>query len=363
MTRTELLDQSEISLLGLVIILRRRVKALAAACLAGLVLGGLASLAVPATYTATTRLLPPPQSSVLSLPSQFGAIANASGLGGLNIKSPADTYVALLRSRTIADAVLDRFNLQTIYREKYRDDARSSLLRRTSISVGKEGVIAISVDDTDPTRSAAIANGFVEELFRLNNRLAVTEAQKRRLFFEAQLKGAHEQLRKAERDLASTGFSTNVLSTTPQAIVESLARLKGQITAQEIRLATMRSVYNEGHPDLKLAREELASMQAQLRAMGGDRATNGLGDRYWERYREYKYQEMLTELVGKQYELAKLDEAKEGGHVQVLDPAIVPERKTGPKSWAWALVAMIAAFTATAVLVVIRDSGQVHPQV
>lgn len=357
MTVEKSLTQSDIDLMGLMTILRRRVRWLSIALLVGAVGAWVVSLAVPPTYTATTRLLPPSQNSLVSLPSQFGAIANISGLGGLNIKSPADTYVALLKSRTILDRILDRFDLHRSYGDRYREDSRHRLAKRTAISVSKEGVITVDVDDRDPARAADIANAYVNELLRLNNRLAITEAQKRRMFFESQLKSSHERMRVAEVDLARAGFSADVLKMAPQAILEAVARLKAQITAQEIRIATMRSAYNENHPDLRLARQELLSMRMQLTAMEGTQpATAKLSDSYLEKYREYKYQEALLEVIGKQYELAKIDEAKEGGHIQVIDPAVIPERKSGPKSLAWALVGMLVALTFTVVLVVLRDT-------
>ncbi|OFZ97472.1 MAG: lipopolysaccharide biosynthesis protein [Betaproteobacteria bacterium RIFCSPLOWO2_02_FULL_62_17] len=313
--------------------------------LAGLVALGIAFI-IPPTFTATTRILPPQQQqgAAAMLASQLGALGGLAGAAGLNIKNPADTYIALIKSRTVADRLIERFDLMQVYEAKLRQDARKALEGATKASSGKDGLITIEVDDEDPKRAADIANAYVEELHKLTGSLAITEAQQRRVFFEKQLQQSQENLKRAELALGQTGAGESLIRSAPQAMVEGIARLKAQVTAQEVRLATMRGSLTEENPQLRLAQRELASLRAQLSLAERDQPSkNAPGAEYLNRYRDFKYQETLFDLMAKQYEMARLDEAREGAVIQVVDPAVVPERKSKPKR---ALVAVLATLVA-----------------
>ena len=365
---TPLPPEDEISLLDLLLVVAENARLL----IFGPLLAGLAALGIafiiPPTFTATTRILPPQQQqgAAAMLASQLGALGGLAGAAGLNIKNPADTYVALIKSRTVADKLLDRFDLLTIYEQKYRQEARKELENATQVSAGKDGLITIEVDDTDPKRSADIANAYVQELSKLTGSLAITEAQQRRVFFEKQLQQAQEHLKKAELALGQTGAGESLIRSAPQAMVEGIARLKALVTTQEVRLATMRGSLTDESPQLQLAQRELASLRSQLSLAERDQpCKNAPGAEYLNRYRDFKYQETLFELMAKQYEMARLDEAREGAVIQVVDPAVVPEWKSKPKRALIAVLTTLATGFALLLFVFVRESlrkGESDPE-
>ena len=257
------------------------------------------------------------------------------------IKSPADQYVAYLKSRAVQDPLIQEFDLVTRYKAKLKDDARKELVDNSRIASGKDGLISIDVDDTDPAIAAQMANAYVKQLGNLLSRLAVTEAQQRRLFFEKQLAQAKTGLTTAETALRATGITPDVLKAQPVTAVGALAQLQAQNAAQEVKVASMRGYLTESAPDFKQAMTELAALRAQVgKAENGSTAGKGSqqGD-YVARYRDFKYHETLFELFAKQYEIARVDEAREGAVIQVLDAAEQPERKSKPKK---AIIALLA---------------------
>jgi uncharacterized protein involved in exopolysaccharide biosynthesis len=208
---------------------------------------------------------------------QLGALAGAAGAVA-GIKSPADMYVALIKSRTVADRMIDRFKLMNAYEAKFREDARTNLASKTNISAGKDGLITIEVDDHEPKRAAAMANAYVEELSALTGSLAVTEAQQRRLFFEKELAKAKENLARAEIALGGTGISENLLKFDPKVLGEGFATLKAQVVAKEVQLSSMRGYLTENSPDFqgrskparhrqRRIRQPLPRLQIQRRAV------------------------------------------------------------------------------------------------
>jgi len=343
--------EDEINVLDLLLVLSENARLLVLAPLAaGLVALGIAFI-IPPTFTATTRILPPQQqsSTLAALASQAGALSGLGGVAGLNIRNPADLYVALIQSRTVADRMIDRFGLLERYDVQYRDDARKALAKATSVSSGKDGLVSIEVDDGDPMRAAEMANAYVEELFTLNGQLAITDAQQRRVFFEGQLRSAHEQLKSAQLALGASGVSESLVKSSPEAIVGAIATIKAQITAQEIKLSTMRGYVTEQNPEYRLAKRELESLRTQLAQLERAQPAQGVQNvDYLNRYRDFKYQETLFELMTKQYEIARLDEAREGAVIQVVDKAVPPERKSRPKR---ALIAVLTALAAGLLLV------------
>ncbi len=299
-------------------------------------------------------------------------MANLGALGGLagaasGIKSPADQYLAFIKSRSVQDALVDRFKLTERYESKTREDARKALEASARASSGaKDGLITVEVDDRDPQFAAQLANAHVEELQKLMARLAITEAQQRRLFFEKQLSAAKENLTAADRALKSSGVNSSALKASPQSAVEGLARLKAGVTVQEIKLATMRGYLSENAPDFKQAQTEMAALRAQLakaeQEEPGAKAGASSQSDYVAKYRDYKYQETLFELFAKQYEIAKIDESREGAVIQVLDAAQPPEKKSKPKK---ALIAMITTLAVGFLLLLlvfvrqaVRSAGQ-----
>lgn len=317
------------------------------------------SFAMPPTYTATVKFLPPQQqqSAAASMLAGLGALGGLAGgaLGGL--KSPADQYMAFMKSNSVQDALIERFKLQERYETKFKVDTRLALTGSTRATSGKDGLISVEIDDKDPKFAADLANAHVDELQKLLAKLAVTEAQQRRAFFEKQLTQVKDKMIAAELALKGTGVSGSVLKSNPTSAVAAVAALQAQVTAQEVKVGAMRGYLADTAPDFKQALNELANLRAQLAKQEKDEPASaaGQGD-YVAKYREFKYQETLFELFAKQFELAKVDESREGAVIQVLDAAQPPERKSKPKKALIAIIATLAAGFALLLFVFIRQA-------
>lgn len=309
--------------------------------LAGLLALGISFLIKP-TFTAVTVLMTPQQqqSGAMAALQSLGALAGAAGAAA-GLKSPADQYVSLIQSTRIADQIIDRFKLMEVFESEMRADARKTLDSVTAVSAGKkDNLITITVDDTDPQRAANIANGYVEELRRMTSDLAITEAQQRRKFFELQVSTTKAKLVEAQKALQSSGINQGALRADPTAAAVEYAQIKASVTAAEVKLQSMRTYLTENSPEFRLALDNLAALRAQL--VKAETADTGSGDNeYITKLREFKYQEALFEFFSKQFELAKIDESRDGLLIQVVDSAQPPERKSKPKK---ALIALLTAF-------------------
>jgi len=355
--------EDEISLLDL---LQTIVDNLRLLVLGPIAVGALAltiSFLIPPTYTAKTQFLPPQQqqSAAASMLASLGSLGGLAGAAA-GLKNPGDQYVAYLKSTSIEDALIERFKLQARYDEKYKADTRKELEKNVRIASGKDGLISIEFDDKEPQFAADVANAYIEELRTVLGRLAVTEAQQRRMFFEKQLTQAKDKLIAAEQALKATGISDSALKTNPVSAVAGIAALKAQVTAQEVKVGAMRGYLAETAPDFKQAMNELANLRTQLaKQEKDDTAGHGAGGKagegdYVSRYREFKYHETLFELFAKQYELAKVDEAREGAVIQVLDVAQSPEKKSKPKKALMAIIATLASGFALLLFIFIRQA-------
>ncbi len=292
-----------------------------------------------------------------SLLNTLGALGGMAGAAA-GIKNPNDQYVSFLKSNSIEDALIERFKLMDRYKADYKQDARKTLEGSVKIASGKDGIIIVSADDHDPQFAADLANAHVQELTKLMGRLAVTEAQQRRQFFEQQLKGAKDKLAAAEIALGETGVNASVLKSNPASAMAAVATLQAQVTAQEVKLGAMRGYLAESAPEFKQAMTELLNLRAQLAKQSQDRGAEpkaGQGD-YINRYRDFKYQETLFELFARQFEMAKLDEAREGATIQVVDAAQPPERKSKPKKALIAIIATLASGFALLLVVFVRQA-------
>jgi uncharacterized protein involved in exopolysaccharide biosynthesis len=359
-------EDDEISLLDLLQTIVDNLRLLVLGPLAvGLVALGI-SFAIPPTFTAKTQFLPPQaqQSAAASMIASLGSLGGLAGAAA-GLKNPADQYLAYMKSVTLQDALIARFKLQERYEAKTKTDTRVALTGAVRVASGKDGLMSVEVDDKEPQFAADLANAHVEELRKLLGQLAVTEAQQRRLFFEKQLTQAKDNLALAEVALKATGISSSVLKSNPISAVAAVAGLKAQVTAQEVKVGAMRGYLADTAPDFKLAMNDLANLRSQLAKQEKDEpASNstadaaggkGAGD-YVTKYREYKYQETLFELFSKQFEIAKVDESREGAVIQVLDAAQPPERKAKPQKALVAIIATLAAGFALLLFVFIRQA-------
>ena len=323
---------------------KRLITLITVSCFAAIVI---ISMFLPKKYLAETKVLLPQQGSQslsLQVQSQLGLAALPNVLSG-GVRTTSDLYAALLKSRAVLDRVIDRFNLMKVYRETYREDARQNLVKALSIQdMKKSGMIIIGVEDRDPARSAELANAFVEELRNLTQYIAVTEASQRRLFFEEQLKNTKEALIRAEESMKGYQEQTGAIEIKEQtkAIIESIAQLRAQIAAKEVELKVLRSYATPKNPDLQKIEEQLRGMREQLsklEAKGGKNPDTFMsagsmpeaGTGYVRKLRNLKYSETLYELMAKQYEMAKIDEAKDAMVIQVVDKAAPPEKQVKPR--------------------------------
>lgn len=329
---------------------------LAAGVLAGGVTGyGLSFTAGP-SFTARATILPPQQQgSIAGAMAALGGLSALAG-GAVSIKSPADQYITLMQSVRVADRLIDAFDLQKTYDVTTRLDARRILERNTRIGAArKDTLITIEVDDGDPARAAAIANRYVEELRQLSSQLALSEAQQRRAFFERELQATKQRLAAAQVALQGSGFNAGALRAEPKAAAEAYGKLRAEMTQAEIQLQGLRKSFTDEMPEVQRQLALLAAMRAQLARLEEPRRVEEAGSAdYVSRLREYKYQEAMFEIFARQYETARLDEAREGTIVQVVDAATPPERRAHPKRRVWAMVSALLGLAGVLLGITVR---------
>jgi len=365
--------EEEISLLDLVIVLAKHKRIVLGVPFAVAILAAAFSLFLPNVYTGTTRILPPQQSAsaASALLSQIGGalggLAGASG-GALGVRNPNDLYVGMLKSRTVADNLIARFDLGKVYQQELQSNTRLALQGNTAIAAGRDGIITIEVDDKDPKRAAELANAYVDELMKLTKVLAVTEASQRRLFFERQLLQVKDNLTAAEV-AARQGLQKGGLAQVDaqgRSMIEVTARLRAQISVKEVQIGSMRTFAAEGNPELQRTQQELEALRRELArvegsspiaAVGKGEASGSSGLDNLSRLRDVKYYEFLYELLAKQYELAKIDEAKDATIIQVMDKAIEPDRKSKPKRAQIVIFSAFITFLASILWAFVREAS------
>ena len=281
------MPDDEINLLDLLIVLAKHKAMILKVTLGAALLAVGVALLMPNVYTGTARILPPQQaqSSASALLGQLGGLAGLAG-GAMGIKNPADIYLAILKSRTLMEKIANRFGLQQLYEAKTLTDTLKTLESNSTFTAGKNEVITVEVSDHDPKRAADMANAFVEELAKMMQNFALTDASQKRIFFEQQMKQAKDKLTDAELHLDKT-------------------------------------------PNTSL--------------------------QYMDAVRNVKYQEAVWEILAKQFEMAKLDEAKDFSLMQVLDQATPPEKKSKPKRSVIVLLTTIGAFFLAVLLAFVRE--------
>lgn len=295
-------------------------------------LGYGAAWLIPPTYTARMSFIAPQpqQNSAATALASLSALTGLSSLGG-STKNSADQYVSLMQSATLSNRIIERFKLMAVYDTTYQVDARKKLERNVRIVAGKkDGIITVDVDDHDPARAADMANAYVDELRKMSNGLALTEAQLRRQFFERHLEATRDKLSAAQQRLEASGFNAGALKAEPKAAAETYARLRAELASTQVRIEAMRPVLADQSPEMQRQRATLSGLQAQLAALEQPADRGGNQD-YVGAYRDFKYQDTLFEIYARQFELAKLDESKEASLFQVVDAATRPEKRSAPK--------------------------------
>ncbi len=299
--------------------------------LAGSIAAGITFMIRP-TYTGTTVFIPPQgqQGGGAAALASIGALASLTGAAAM--RTPTDQYASLIMTQTVRDKLVDRFKLVEAFDVPLRHDARKTLTEKTRVAVGRrDGLITVEVDDHDAGRAADLANAYVEELRALAGSLALTEAQQRKAFFETEVKATHARLQHAQEQLQLSGFTAQALRAEPKAAAENYARLQAQVTAAEVQLQALRRNLTDSAPEVAQQAALAAALRRELAAVATDTNARGQDAAYVSRYREFRYQETLYELLSRQFELARLDESRDGANLQVVDKAIKPERRSSPK--------------------------------
>lgn len=360
-----------IDLTGLLVELGRLKRWLFGIPLAATVMVLVISLVLPDRYTAVTTLMPPGKSGsgglgALAAGLAGGGLLDLSGLAGAGGKN-SELYMGILQSRSVRDPLIDKFDLMARYGVALREQAYGRLQKNVSVGVDKKsGLLRIEVDDADPNVAAAMANAHVEILNDVLSRVAVTEAQQKRAFFEKQFQAAKVALSNAEVNLKKTQQSTGVLEIKAQATVavEAAAALRAQIAQREVQLSAMRSYATAENSDYRRVLAELQGLRSELSKLERRNATEpGLvspatlpeqGLEYIRAYREVKYQEAIFETMAKQFELAKLEEARDGGELQQLDFAVPPEKRSSPKRLVMVLVTLFVSMVVSVLLLIMK---------
>lgn len=350
-------DQDDgISFLDIAITIKENIKLLTVVPLLGALVALGVSFLIAPTYTAATSFLVPQQqqSAAAAMLQGLGALGGLAGAAG-GLKNPGDQYIAFVKSRSVQDALVNKFSLKERYKVDLHEDALIALSKKVVINAGKDGLIKIEVDDFDAAFSAQLANAHVEELRTLLSRLAVTEAQQRRAFYEKQLERAKAKLSEAQSTLQRSGIQEGALRVEPRMAAEAYARLKAEVTAAQVKLQSMRTYFAEQAVEFKMAQANLVALTSQLNKTESNNVA-AADDVYVAKYRDFKYQETLFDMFAKQFELAKLDEAREGALIQVVDKAQTPERKSKPKKALIAVLTGLSVGLLMLIFVFIRES-------
>ncbi len=369
--RDDYLTEEGVDSVQIILLLwRNKKEILCAMGIAGFLAILIAFFILKPSYTAEAVFLPPqssPGSAASLMAGQLGSLGALGGLGAL--KSPSDIYLGILKSRTIADILIQKFNLQSVYKTKRQSDTETILRKQSKFIAGKDTLITISVVDSDPRRAADLANGYLDALYQQNGRLALTESEQRRLFFEQQLAREKDALADAEVDLKRTEEQTGMIAPTGQAqvAIEAIEQLRAQITSQEVVLSVLQQSATNQNPEIVRSRAGIERLQQQLRKLEDDSSQRQPGSvqaptakvpelalAYIRKQREVKYHETLFELLARQYESARLDESRDAPLLQIVDRAVVPDKKSGPHRALLLMTGLILGLIAGSVWVILN---------
>ena len=343
-------EDDEISLIDLAIALGEEKKTLFMVPAITTSLAIVVSLMMTPIFTAKTVMMPPQQqqSGAASALASLGALAGLAGAAA-GVKSPDEMYIAFMQSDTLQNAVIKKLDLQERYNAKTLVDTRNALKGTVKIiSDKKSGLITVEADDKDPEFAAKLANTHVEELRSLMGRLAVTDAQQRRVFFEQAIAKTQSELAVAEANFrtAKEKSGMQVTAVIAETAVRAGAEMRGQIAAKEVQIAAMSNFATPQNPDVQRLAGELSALRSQLgkleQGSGGDQKSSPLQQLAVKSYRDIKAREAMMGVLVAQYESARVDEAKEGPLIQQVDVAVAPERKSKPKRAIFVLVSAFA---------------------
>lgn len=360
--------EEEVNLLELLRVVVRNLPLIAKITAAAVILSVVYSLTLKNIYTARATLLPPQKDSggggaAALLASMGGGLAGlAGGLGG-----SADLYLGILKSRTVTDAVIKRLDLHTELKSKNADDTRKKLEGLVKFQAGKDGIITITADYKDPAKAALLVNTFIDELQKKSMQLNLTKASTERSFLEKRLTVVKQDLKVAEEEMRHFQEKNKTIKADDQArvAIEGIAKLKAELITREVQLAALRNSMTDESSEVRTLLAGITKLRRQLSAMSGSGGDGGvipsvgsapsIGVEYIRRLRELKTQEALFEQLTKQFEMAKISEARDSSSLQVLDEAVAPLRKSKPKRALIVILSTVTAFFCSIFLVFIKE--------
>lgn len=368
--RPQMEGEEEINLLELLRVVVRNLPLIAKITAVTVVLSVIYSLTLTNIYTAKATLLPPQKDSggggaAALLASMGGGLAGlAGGVGG----GAADLYLGILKSRTVTDAVIKRLDLNTEFKSKNIDSTRMTLQGLVKFQAGKDGMIMITADYRDPAKAALLANTFIDELQKISLQLNLTKASTERSFLEKRLVAAKQDLKTAEEEMKNFQEKNKTIKADSQAAaaIQGVASLQADIISKEVQLAAFRNSMTDENPEVRTLLAGINKLKSQLNLMSGSGGGGGgvipsvgnapsIGMEYIRRLRELKTQEALFEQLTKQFELAKINEARDSSSIQVLDEAVPPLRKSKPKRALIVILSTVIAFFCAVFLVFTKE--------
>jgi tyrosine-protein kinase Etk/Wzc len=382
-------DDDEINLMDIMLVIAKYNRFIMAFTAVAIVLALIYVMLQPFSYTAKTVILPPQtksDSSMSALLGNLGSLGALPGGSGFGLKNPSDTFLGMLKSRTLVDRVIVNQGLHKLYKRKNMTKTREVVSHAAKITAAKDGFITIEYTYSDPRVAANIANAFVSELDKLNATVAISEAARRRLFYEKQIKEASVSLTQAEAAMKQTqqktgwfefgGFDVSMApggggsggARINSSILIKADEIRTQINIKELDLASKRAYMTEQNPEYVRSLATLAALKANLTKLQGKpdgsdgdvkvsvSQLSDTGFSYMHQLRQLKYQQALLELYSKQFELAKMDEAKESSLVQVVDKALPPEERSAPKRAEMMVIATLIALAISIMLAFIMNA-------
>jgi tyrosine-protein kinase Etk/Wzc len=369
---TEEEEEGSVDLVALFQTLRRGKRTILFATLTTLVIATAVAFLLPLKYTSTVSFIPPAlsggSSSMATLVAgQLSALGAGDLVGG--IKSPGELYAGILQSHSIASELVKHFDLMREYKVTKESRAEKVLASNTQVSVdAKSTIVTVSVTDKNPHRAQDMASAYMDALRETNGRLALSQSSQRALFFGQQLAKEKDDLEDAEVDLKRMEEQSGLIAPTGQTTVqiETIAQTQAQIAVREVQLAALRDSATEQNPEVIRLRSEIDNLQGQLARL---QRGNGNGSitaiptskvpelqlEYVRKEREVKYHEALFDMLSRQYEAARLDEAHDAPVLQVLDPANYPDTKSSPKRLYYMLGGLLFGLLAGCFWVLVRE--------
>jgi tyrosine-protein kinase Etk/Wzc len=357
----------EINLLELVQVLVKRKMLIIKICSVAIVVSVAYSLILPNIYSATAKILPPQKETGGGLSALLGQAGGLAALAAGGLGGGSDLYIGILKSRSVADAVIQRLDLLKVYKTKSLEKARTSLDGAVKVQAGKDGIISITAEDKDPKRSALLANAFVEELGRTTVRLNLSKAGTERLFLEKRLDLVKKDLKAAEDDLKNFAQVNKIVQVDSQAkaSIEGIARMKADLASREVQLSVLRATRTDQSTEVKALETGIQRLRMEILKVSGNSGGGegipsvgnvpAVGLEYSRKSRELKTQEAIFEQLTKQYEMAKLNEAKDSSSFQVLDEAVVPVKKSKPKRSLIVIMVTLSAFFVSILIVFVQE--------